>query len=91
MEEWIKPGVSVTSIEEKIITPDHHGLEGIESNSKNDINNDNIIKSQKNEQIIEHLDIDGTHNTLQKMDVDDITISPEPNKMFVKDQTLEND
>lgn len=88
MEEWIKPGASVTSVVKKIIKPDHQELESY--NSKNYNDDDNTIKSPKNDEtIIEPLE---THNTLlQEMDVDDINILPETNENLEKDETMEED
>lgn len=53
MEKWIKPGVSVTSVEKKINKPFHPETESnfINHDSDNDDNNENtmeVVQSEKN-------------------------------------------
>lgn len=90
MEDWIKPGASVTFVEKKIIKSDHHP--GAESDSENDSDDDvsgsnnakddNIVEMKVDKKIIGPPENDKTcDEQLPKMDVDNISTSPETNKM----------
>lgn len=75
-EDWIKPGVSVTSVEKKINKPSHTEVESDSDNddSDDDSYNDKQITSMKEneEKIIGPSEINETNNeSEQKMDVDD--------------------
>lgn len=97
MDDWIKPGESVTSVEKKINKSDHPGVESDSEDNDNDsddnANNENAIKEE--EAKIGPLEIDDTNDKqLQKMDVDDINVSPEINKtnnVLSIDETMEED
>ncbi|KAL5235350.1 hypothetical protein ACI65C_002760 [Semiaphis heraclei] len=90
IEDWIKPGEAVTSVEKKIIKSNHSGLES-DSEDDDDDENENVIKEEKEK--IGPVQIDETDNKqLQKMDVDDLSASPEINKtinVLEKVETME--
>jgi len=90
VDNWIKPGEAVTSVEKKIIKSDHPGQESDSEDDDND--NENIIEEKEK---IGPIQIDETDSEqLNKMDVDDLSASPEINKtinVLEKDENIEED
>lgn len=74
MDDWIKPGESVTCVEKKIIKSDHPGAD-----SDSDDDNENDSAANEDNEKIGPLEMDEA----QKMDVDDINASQEINKTNV--------
>lgn len=91
MDDWIKPGEAVTSVEKKIIRSDHPGQESDSEDDDND--NERAIIEEKEK--IGPIEIDETDSEqLHKMDVDDLSASPEIIKtinVLEKDKTMEED
>lgn len=96
-EDWIKPGVSVTSVEKKINKPSHPGAE---SDSDNDDSDDDAYSREKiasvnenEEKIIGPSEINETDGeSVQKMDVDDNDL-PKVDKIdnfVVNDETMQD-
>lgn len=96
-EDWIKPGVTVTSVEKKINKPSHPGAE---SDSDNDDSDDDSYNDKKNvsmkdneENIIGPSEINETDNeSVHKMDVDD-SESPKVDKIddfVINDETMQD-
>lgn len=97
-ENWIKPGVSVTSVEKKINKPSHSGAESDSDNDDSDDDDDeynkkNNVLRENEEKIVESTEINETDDeNVQKMDVDD----SEPPKVdtiensLVKDETMQD-
>lgn len=88
VNDWIKPGESVTCVEKKIIKSDHPGADSDTEDSDDDNENDSAAK-EENEEKIGPLEMDEA----QKMDVDDINASQEINKTNVleMDETMKED
>lgn len=93
MDDWIKPGEAVTSVEKKIIRSDHPGQESDSEDDDNDNDNERAIIEEKEK--IGLIKIDETDSEqLHKMDVDDLSASPEIIKtinVLEKDKTMEED
>lgn len=97
VEKWIKPGVSVTSVEKKISKP---YLSDTESDSKNndDDNNDNSNDSDNNtmevtenkNKNIRASEIDEAHNTQlhEKMEISESFMSPESKEINLLDEII---
>lgn len=107
MDDWIKPGESVTSVEKKINKSDHPGAESDSEDNDDDSDNDDDENTTKEEEKkIGPLEMDETDNKqsqkidekdnqqLQTMDVDDIKVLPEINEttnVLGQDETMEED
>uniref|UniRef100_A0A2S2NUY0 Intron-binding protein aquarius n=1 Tax=Schizaphis graminum TaxID=13262 RepID=A0A2S2NUY0_SCHGA len=74
MDDWIKPGESVTCVEKKIVKSEHPGADSDSEDTEDDNENDSALKDEKEK--IGPLEM----NEAQKMDVDDIETSPKINK-----------
>lgn len=100
VEDWIQPGVAVTSVEKKINKPDHPRTEVMESNSTSDDDNDedkedsdsdddekdnDVQITENNDKFMGPSEIDETDNvSMQKMDVDD-SVPQENNEIMEED------
>lgn len=100
MENWIKPGESVTSVQKKIKKPDLSITESDSKNNDDNVDNENEhIKNTIQKEQIGPLEMDETHNGhIQKMDVnilDNVNTSPKTNEsvnVLVKDdETMQED
>lgn len=93
VDDWIKPGEAVTSVEKKIIRSNLPGPESDSEDDDNDNENESAILEGKEK--IEPTKINETDGKqLHKMDVDDLSASPEINKttnVLEKDETMEED
>jgi hypothetical protein len=91
--DWIEPGEALTSVEKNIIRSDHPGPESDSEDDNNDDENESVITERKEE--IGPIQIEETGGKqLHKMDVDDLSRSPEINKtinILEKDKTMEED
>jgi len=74
MDDWIKPGESVTCVEKKIVKSEHPRADSDSEDTEDDNENDSSLKDEKEK--IGPLEM----NEAQKMDVDDIETSPKINK-----------
>lgn len=95
MDDWIKPGEAVTSVEKKIIRSDLPGPESDSEDDDNDNDNDNESAIIEGKEKIEPIKINETDGKqLHKMDIDDLSASPEINKtinVLENDETMEED
>lgn len=80
MDDWIKPGEAVTSVEKKIIRSDLPGPESDSEDEDDDNENENESAIIEGKEKIGPIQIDETDGKqLHKMDVDDLNASPEIN------------